>query len=127
MVSGNRWHTRSSRATFGKDGGLAGVRTPELLEGILISPFQTFGGEDLYPTLIDRAAKLAYEIIKQHPFNDGNKRTAAALPLVVPRRNGVYVLPGRDDLYKTVLDLADDDIEYADLIRTPRGCVRAQK
>lgn len=106
---------------------MAGVRTPELLEGILISPFQTFGGEDLYPTLIDRAAKLAYETIKQHPFNDGNKRTAAALPLVVPRRNGVYVLPGRDDLYKTVLDLAADDIEYADLIRTLRGCVRAQK
>lgn len=114
-------------SALARDGGMPGLADRPGLLSALGGAFQTFGGHELYPTIQDKAAKVSFEIIMRHPFNDGNKRTAAAQLLVVPRRNGVYVLPGRDDLYKTVLDLAADDIEYADLIRTLRSCVRAQK
>ena len=52
------------------------VRDIKLLESAVNNPFQTFGGEDLYPTVFDKAAQLAYGLAKNHGFVDGNKRVA---------------------------------------------------
>ncbi len=52
-------------------------RTQKSLEGIFWNIFQSFGGEDVYPTLEEKAAHLLYFIVKNHPFTDGNKRTGA--------------------------------------------------
>jgi len=57
-----------------KIGGLHGIRDKNLLDMSVNSTFQTFGGIDLYPTLINKAAHLVYSLIKNHPFLDGNKR-----------------------------------------------------
>ena len=53
-----------------------GVRDMALLEAAVNSPFQTFGGEDLFPTICEKAARLCYGIANNHAFVDGNKRTA---------------------------------------------------
>lgn len=62
------------------------------LKGIVDNLYQTFGGVDLYPSIEDKAANLLYFIIKDHPFNDGNKRSASFL--------FVYFLDKCDYLYK---------------------------
>ncbi|MDU2462482.1 Fic family protein [Veillonella sp.] len=54
----------------------SGVRDKNLLASAVNTPFQTFMGSDLYPSLCDKAAQLCYGIANNHPFTDGNKRTA---------------------------------------------------
>ncbi len=62
-------------------GGLKGIRDFGLLLSALEMPKAAFGGEDLHPSLYDKAAAYLYHVVKNHPFIDGNKRTAAALSL----------------------------------------------
>ncbi len=62
-------------------------------KGIIGNLYQTFGGVDLYPSIEDKASNLLYFIIKDHPFNDGNKRSASFL--------FIYFLDKCEYLYKT--------------------------
>ena len=57
-------------------GGMQGLRDLGLLESALARPMQTFGGEDLYPTLELKAAAMVHSLLLNHMFADGNKRTA---------------------------------------------------
>ena len=61
----------------------AGIRDLGLLESAVNAPFQTFGGEDLYKTIFDKAAHLAHGLAKNHGFVDGNKRVAIHAMLVL--------------------------------------------
>lgn len=65
-----------------KTGGSRGLRDEGLLESALVSPFQTFGGEELCPNAEQKAARLCYSLIKNHPFADGNKRIGILAMLV---------------------------------------------
>ena len=58
-------------------GGSSGLRDEGMLDSALNSPFQTFGGEDVYPSLQQKAARLCFGLVKNHPFVDGNKRIGA--------------------------------------------------
>ncbi|MDI6794265.1 MAG: Fic family protein [bacterium] len=58
--------------------GVHGVRDLNLLESALFRPFASFGGDDLYPTPYLKAAALLHSLMNNHPFVDGNKRTAIA-------------------------------------------------
>jgi death on curing protein len=60
-------------------GGANGTRDENALDGAIGRPFQTFGGEDLYPTPLQKAAAIGESIIMNHPFVDGNKRTGYVL------------------------------------------------
>ena len=60
-------------------GGAFGLRDKNGLESALGRPFMTFGGSDLYPEPVDKAAAIMESIIMNHPFLDGNKRTGYAL------------------------------------------------
>ncbi|MCL5004747.1 MAG: virulence RhuM family protein, partial [Patescibacteria group bacterium] len=60
-------------------GDLFGQERGENFEGIIKGLYQTFGGKELYPTIEDKASHILYLIIKDHPFSDGNKRTASFL------------------------------------------------
>jgi death-on-curing protein len=66
------------RRTLEQSGGLAGIRDLGLLESAVSQPMMTFGGQDLYPTIVEKAAALGFSIIRNHPFNDGNKRVGHA-------------------------------------------------
>ncbi|MGL5513979.1 MAG: type II toxin-antitoxin system death-on-curing family toxin [Sporomusa sp.] len=55
-------------------GGLDGIRDEGLLDSAINAPFQTFAGEELYPTLQKMAACICYSLVNNHAFNDANKR-----------------------------------------------------
>jgi len=52
-------------------GGTFGIRDETMLESAIMAPYQTFGGEELYPTIMSKAARLGYGLVKNHPFIDG--------------------------------------------------------
>ncbi|HHO64919.1 MAG TPA: Fic family protein [Epsilonproteobacteria bacterium] len=62
-------------------------------KGNLLSIYQTFGGEDLLPSVEQKAANLLYYIVKGHPFNDGNKRIGAYLFVLFLHKNGILHKP----------------------------------
>lgn len=66
------------RKILEQSGGTAGIRDIGLLESAITQPRMMFGGEDLYPSLLEKAAALGFSIIMNHPFVDGNKRTGHA-------------------------------------------------
>jgi prophage maintenance system killer protein len=68
---------------------LAGRERGEALEGIIASVYQGFGGQDVYPTVEEKAAHLLYFVVKDHPLADGNKRSAAALFVSFLARNNL--------------------------------------
>lgn len=61
-----------------QSGGLVGVRDLGALESAVAQPRMTFDGEELYSTIVEKAAALGFSLIQNHPFVDGNKRTAHA-------------------------------------------------
>lgn len=101
---------RIHSAAIARFGGLDGVRDEGLLESALAQPFQTFGGEELYPTLAQKAARYAYGIASNHPFADGNKRTATAVLGTFLRMNGCRFKPRHDELLATMLGVVDGSV-----------------
>lgn len=98
-------------------GGSSGVRDDNLLDSALETPFQTFDGEELYPTLQAKAARLGYGLIKNHCMIDGNKRIGAHAMLVFLELNGVEIEYTQKDLYETVLAVADGNLDYDELLK----------
>ena len=72
-------------------GGSHGVRDTGLLQAAVHCAFAAFGGKDLYPDAFHKAAALMHSIVKNHPFIDGNKRTAITSAVILLQSNG-YVL-----------------------------------
>ena len=75
------------------------TRFPNALESCLAVPFQSFSGKSLYPTLISKAAMLFYLLIKNHPFQNGNKRIAMTTLFVFLYRNGKWLQVDTQELY----------------------------
>lgn len=111
------------RRQIERHGGISGLCDEGLLEAALAQPWQGFGGTDLYPTIDEKAARLAYEVITQHPFADGNKRTGAALVSVLLRANGMRFKPRANDYLETVLGVADGSLGYEDMLAFVRRSV----
>ena len=93
-----------------RTGGSGGVCDVGLLESALARPQATFGGEDLYPDLWSKAAALMQSLIKNHPFVDGNKRTAHLAMVVFLMANGWHLLGDIDDHERTILSVASGDL-----------------
>ena len=91
-------------------GGIDGVRDANLLDLSVNSPFHTFNGQYLYPTLQAMAAHLAYSLIKNHPFLDGNKRIGILAMMVFLEINCHPVACTDDELIKLGWGLADNSI-----------------
>jgi death-on-curing protein len=96
-------------------GGAAGVRDLGLLESAAGSAAATFGGAFLNETLFDMAAAYLYGICRNHPFVDGNKRTATATALVFLELNGVWIEADEDEFYERVIGVAEGTVEKADI------------
>lgn len=96
-------------------GGTDGVRDDGLLESALESPFQTFDGHDLYPSIIQKAARIGYSLVSNHPFIDGNKRIGIHIMLVFLAINGNDISCTQEDLIKIGLSLADDTMTFEEL------------
>ena len=83
------------------------MRDRGALESALARPAATFGGEDLYPEIADKAAALMHLLALNHPFVDGNKRVAAFAAIVLAESNGHEFLATPDDLVETTLAVAE--------------------
>lgn len=105
-------HTQLIQQTGGSDG----VRDYNLLDSALETPFQSFGVEDLYPTLQAKAARLGYGLIKNHCMIDGNKRIGTHAMLVFLALNGIELSYTQKELYETILGVAAGTITYEGLL-----------
>jgi death-on-curing protein len=94
------------RRVMDQAGGGAGLRDLGALEAALAQPRMTFGGEDLYPTLVDKAAALGFSLILNHPFLDGNKRIGHAVMEVFLILNGYEISATVDEQEQVILALA---------------------
>ncbi|MCL2180058.1 MAG: type II toxin-antitoxin system death-on-curing family toxin [Treponema sp.] len=94
-----------------KIGGSHGIRDENLLDMSVNSPFQTFDGNDLYPTLIGKASHLAYSLIKNHPFIDGNKRIGVTAMIAFLKSNDINFICTNEELIKLGFGLADGSFD----------------
>lgn len=97
-------------------GGSEGVKDRRLLDSALNLPFQTFNGEDIYKTIRAKASRLAFSIINNHPFVDGNKRIGILSMIVFLEINGIEVDCTDDELIELGLGLASGKIDYGELL-----------
>ena len=96
-----------------KIGGLSGIRDENLLDMSVNSPFQTFAGIDLYPTLLDKAAHLTFYLIKNHPFLDGNKRIGVTAMIIFLKSNTLEIDCTNEELAELGIGLADGSYDEA--------------
>ena len=97
-------------------GGSYGLRDEGMLDSALNAPFQTFGGEDVYPSLQQKATRLCFGLVKNHPFIDGNKRIGAHAMLVFLALNGIELQNSQTELSDIILQLAAGEIDTEDLL-----------
>jgi death-on-curing protein len=99
------------RQVMAQSGGATGIRDLNALESVLAQPRATYGGEDLYPTLADKAAILGYLLVKNHPFIDGNKRVGHAAMEVFLLLNGYELQAEVDEQEAVILSIAAGQLE----------------
>lgn len=99
----------------GRYGGKAGIRDIGLLQSALAMPGASFGGEWLHSDLYTMAAAYAFHLCQDHPFVDGNKRTALASALVFLGLNGVSLEDPEGRLYQAMMDVAGGRLSKREL------------
>lgn len=97
-------------------GGDPNIRDFALLDSALESAFQTFGGEELYPTKEEKAAKLGFSLISNHAFVDGNKRIGMYVMMIFLEVNGIKIEPDVDDVARVGIAVASGEMSYEELL-----------
>ncbi|MCF2147432.1 type II toxin-antitoxin system death-on-curing family toxin [Desmonostoc muscorum LEGE 12446] len=98
-----------------KFGGTSGVRDEGLLDSALAQPQATFGGELLHPTIGEQAAAYLYHLAMNHPFIDGNKRTAFAVMDTFITVNGYSLNLSQEQAYNLVIQVVQREISKEEL------------
>ena len=93
----------------------SGIRDENLLASAVNTPFQTFMGSDLYPSLCDKAAQLCYGIANNHPFTDGNKRTALHSMYVYLIINGIDITASQQEVENLIINVAAGNMTNVEL------------
>ena len=99
-----------------QSGGSHEIRDDGLLESALNAPFQSFGNTDLYPSLLEKAARLGYGLIKNHPFVDGNKRIGTHTMLVFLAINHAELAYSDEELISLILGIAAGEYDDKHLL-----------
>lgn len=97
-------------------GGSPELRDIGLLDSALEGCFQTFGGQELYPTKEEKGARLGYSLISNHAFVDGNKRIGMYVMLTFLEVNGIRLDCSNDDVVEAGLGVASGQMGYEDLL-----------
>jgi death on curing protein len=106
-----------------QSGGAAGVRDLGALESAVAQPRMSFDGDDLYPTIVDKASALTFSMVSNHPFVDGNKRSAHAAMETFLVLNGFEIEASVDEQERLMLDLASSRLSRASLTEWLRSHV----
>lgn len=96
-------------------GGSSGLRDVSLLESAVFRSQSSFGGEDLYPTIFDKASALMHSLILNHPFIDGNKRTGITSMLVFLELNRYRLQATQKALVDTTLRVESKEMNIEKL------------
>lgn len=97
-------------------GGSEGVRDVNMLESAIARPFQTFDNQELYLDSFEKVAALFESLIKNHPFIDGNKRTAFLAAIVFLYKSGYELMAASDETtYDFVVSVASSPISFTDI------------
>ncbi len=94
-------------------GGLVGIRELGALESAIAQPFMTFDGNELYPSIAEKAAALGFSLIQNHPFTDGNKRTGHAIMEAFLVLNNKKVNASVDEQVEIILSVASGKLNRA--------------
>lgn len=105
-------HQILSQAT----GGDPNLRDINLLDSALESAFQTFDGQELYPTKEEKAARIAHSLISNHAFVDGNKRIGMYVLLSFLETNGIKIHPTNEEVVCVGLATASGEMKYEDIL-----------
>ncbi len=97
-------------------GGREGIFSFTLLHSATERPKATFGGNDLYPTIFEKAAALIHSLIQNHPFNDGNKRTALISMVRFLRLNGYVLKHPITSTVKFTLKIQKKKINFKEIV-----------
>jgi death-on-curing family protein len=92
------------------------TRFPNLLESCVLTPFQRFSGKALYPTLVGKASILFYLMIKNHPFQNGNKRIAITTLLTFLYGNNKWLKADTQELYNFTVWVAQSPAPLKDQV-----------
>ena len=99
-----------------KFGGKEGIRDISALESALNRPYLTFEGKDLYPTIIEKVAALLESLIKNHPFNDGNKRIGYTISRLVLLNNNLDIKASELEKYDFIIQIAKNKLDYKHIL-----------
>ena len=97
-------------------GGVIGVLNRSLLESAAGRPKMAIGGQELYPTLEEKAAALMHSLIANHPFVDGNKRTAFLATQEFLRLNNHQIVATNEELLEFTLAIAEGWLEFHEIV-----------
>jgi death-on-curing protein len=106
-------HERLIEAT----GGILGIRDEGMLDSALSNPFQSYDGEELYPSIQAKAAQLCFGLVKNHPMVDGNKRLGTHVMLVFLALNGYDLFYSQKELSDAILALASGETGAEDILK----------
>ena len=99
-----------------KFGGTDGIRDEGILESAIQAPFQSFDNNDLYPTILEKASRLCFGLIKNHPFIDGNKRIATHSMLIFLDINNLSLSYEDQDLINIILSISSGQLDNTHLL-----------
>ena len=99
-----------------RSGGMDGLRDRAGLEAAISAPMQSFGGQDLYPTTVEKIARLGYGLASNHAFVDGNKRIGAMMTQLSLKWNGFQMSLNSGELADMFIAIADGSAKESDLL-----------
>jgi len=97
-------------------GGSCGIRDEGLLDSALSAPFQTFDSKSMLPTIQQKAVRLGFGLIMNHPFVDGNKRIGTHVMLTMLAMNGIELEYTQKELYEIILKVAVNEASFEELL-----------
>ena len=102
-------------------GGSAELRDMNLLDSALEGVYQTFGGQELYPSKEEKGARLGFTLISNHAFVDGNKRIGMYVMLTFLEVNGIHMNCTNEDVVYAGLAVASGEMSYEGLLAWVRS------
>lgn len=106
-------HSRIIQVT----GGIGGLRDRSGLEAALAVPLQTFGGKDLFPSELEKIARLGFGLASNHAFIDGNKRIGAMMTQLLLKWNGYSLSLAEGELSEMFISIAEGKHKAEDLLK----------
>ncbi len=99
-----------------KSGGLDGLRDRNILESAVSAPLQSFGGKELFPTDLEKIARIGFGLATNHAFLDGNKRIGAMVVQLLLKWNGYVLQLRQGELADMFIAIADGSAQEQDLL-----------